>query len=161
MKCFNLTDIEDKKESILFDHFIRVDNIYIASKVISDEQVDYLNSLGIKVAIDLKGNNETLFNDKEQFEIKGIKYIHFPITDISSLTFDQVQEFSEILNENESPKIVYCASGNRVGALMALHASMVCGHPRQRAFGFGVRIGMINESTKNQVYEKIFKGDKR
>lgn len=158
MKCLNLTDIDlDLKQSV-FDHLARVDHLFVGSKVISKEQIIFLKSLGIERAIDLKGSNETDFDDQSEFTKQGVEYIHFPITDLGNINFSQLEEFGKLINHHPAKTLVYCASGNRVGALLALNSCLICGHPKQRAFDFGVKIGMNRGNTQEFVHGILLQG---
>lgn len=158
MKCLNLTDIDTNTSENKFDHFLRVDHLYIGSKVDSSEQIEYLKSIGIKNVIDLKSSDESSFNDKEEFERMGINYFNLPITNIAELKFEELQEFGNRISQNEGKTLVYCMSGNRVGAILALNSCLVCGHPKKRALEFGEKIGMKNLSTKAIISELLEKG---
>lgn len=158
MKCFNLTDIQIDIPKNRFDHFIRVDHLYIGSKVSCLEQIDFLKSIGIKKVIDLKSSDETSFNDKEEFEKVGISYLNLPITNIAEIEFEEVQQFGNLINQNEDNILIYCMSGNRVGALLALNSCLVCGHPKKRALEFGQKIGMDNPNTKAVISKLLEEG---
>lgn len=158
MKCFNITDIDLTLNQHEFEHLVRVDNVFIGSKIISDKQIELLKSLEVEMVIDLKGCDETEFDDKTGFDKYGINYTHFPVTDLSKINFTNLQEFAKLVNHTSGKILVYCASGNRVGALMALNACLICGHPKQRSFDFGVKIGMNRESTQNYIKEVFQKG---
>ncbi len=158
MKCLNLTDIQFDLPKNQFDHLIRVDHLYIGSKVDNSEQIEFLKSIGVKNVIDLKSTGETSFNDKEIFEKADIAYFNLPITDIAELEFEKLQKFGNLISQDEGKTLVYCMSGNRVGALLALNACFVCGHPKKRALDFGERVGMKNPNTKALVFELLEKG---
>lgn len=158
MKCLNLTDIQFDLPKNQFDHFIRVDHLYIGSKIDSLEQIDFLKSIGIKNVIDLKSTEETSFNDEKEFKKAGIGYINFPITNIAELEFEILQKFGNLISQNEEKLLVYCMSGNRVGALLALNSCFICGHPKKRALEFGEKVGMRSLNTKASVSELLEKG---
>jgi protein tyrosine phosphatase (PTP) superfamily phosphohydrolase (DUF442 family) len=128
MKSLNLTDIQYDLQKGGFEHFIRVDNLFIGSIVESPSQVSFIKSLGVENVIDLKFEAETSFDDKEEFEKAGLKYFRLPIDDLSSLTFEKLQEFKARVIQSREMTLIYCMSGNRVGALLALHACEV--HPK-------------------------------
>lgn len=158
MKCLNLKDIDTNISKNNFDHFLRVDHIYIGSKVDSSEQIEFLKSIGVKNVVDLKFSGETSFNDKEEFERMGINYFNLPITDIAELKFEELQEFGNLISQSEGKTLVYCMSGNRVGAILALNSCLVCGHPKKRALEFGEKIGLKNPKTKEVISELLEKG---
>ena len=155
MGNINLTDIEPVVQGSPFEHFARIDNLYVASKLSSEDQIKYLQEKGIKIAIDMKERGETDFPDEEALKKAGIRYHHFPVSDINDLDFDTLSELSRILNKDRGAKLLYCMSGNRVGAALALQQSLVCGHPKQRAFDAACKIGLTKEELKEKVL-KIF-----
>jgi protein tyrosine phosphatase (PTP) superfamily phosphohydrolase (DUF442 family) len=158
MKCLNLTDIQFDLSKNQFDHFIRVDHLYIGSKVDNLEQIEFLKSIGIKNVIDLKSIEETSFNDRDEFQKAGISYFNLPITNIAELEFEKLQRFGNLISQDGGKTLVYCMSGNRVGAVLALNACFVCGHPKKRALAFGEKVGMKNPNTKTSVSELLEKG---
>lgn len=158
MKCLNLTDIQFDLPKGQFDHFMRVDHLHIGSKVDSLDQINFLKSIGIKNVIDLKSKEETSFNDKDEFQKAGISYFNIPITNIIDLNYEVLQKFGKLISKNESKTLVYCMSGNRVGAILALNACFVCGHPKKRALEFGERVGMKNPNIKALVSQLLEEG---
>ena len=150
MHRLDLTDVEEKVEGP-FAHLARVGDCYIASKVENQEQVEFIKSLGVSLAIDLKESGETDFDDSGAFEQLGVEYAHFPISDVSSLEFEGLCRFEKLLGSAEGPKLIYCMSGNRVSALLALKLVLVCGHPKQRALDLAMRVGLIKEGLIQKV----------
>ncbi len=54
----------------------------------------------------------------------GMTYHHLPIAQAGDLNRDTVAEFDRVLNQiGDQPAVMHCASGNRIGALYALHAA--------------------------------------
>jgi uncharacterized protein (TIGR01244 family) len=54
----------------------------------------------------------------------GMTYHPLPIAQAGDLNRESVAEFDRILQEiGDQPAVMHCASGNRVGALYALHAA--------------------------------------
>lgn len=157
MRCLNLVDQEFNLAKKDFDHFVRVDNIFICSKITRFEQISLLKEWKVQLAIDLKEIGETNFNDREEFESQGINYFHFPIKNLDCLTFDQLREFEQIVRSQRGNIVIYCQSGNRVSALLALSMCLICGHPKKRSLEFGIDIGMKNPKTQDAV-KKILMG---
>lgn len=158
MKCLNLTDIQYNFTDNQFDHLVRADHIYIGSKIESNEQIDFLKTLKIESVIDLKKREETSFKDKEQFEEVGINYFNLPITNFNYLNFETLQTFGTIISQNENRMFIYCMSGNRAGALLALNTCLICGHPKDRALNFGEKVGMKQAGTKKIISDLLEKG---
>lgn len=158
MKCLNLLDIEENLNQGEFSHLIRVDNIYVGSKVLSKDQVELVKRLGVESAVDLKARGETEFEDQKEFEALGINYVHLPVTDLEKVDFELVKKLGECIQDRSKKVLVYCASGNRVGALLALHSYFVCGHPVERSFEFGVKVGLSREGSQKTVKDRLSKG---
>ena len=158
MKCLNLTDIQFDFPDKQFEHFLRVDHLFIGSKIDNSKQIDFLKSMDIKTVIDLKFREETLFDDEKEISKAGINYHHLPIKSFIDFEFEKLQRFGQLISKNEKKILVYCMSGNRVGALLALNACFVCGHPKKRALEFGEKVGMKNINTKVLISELLEKG---
>lgn len=158
MKCLNLTDIELNLALDKFKHFVRVDHLYISSCLKNQEQVLFLKSLNIKNVIDLKSPDETTFKDEKEFEKSEINYINIPIVNIDELKFEQLTYFGSLINKGRGKTLIYCMSGNRVSALLALNSCLICGHPKKRALEFGEKVGMKDFNTKVIVSNLLEKG---
>jgi protein tyrosine phosphatase (PTP) superfamily phosphohydrolase (DUF442 family) len=51
-------------------------------------------------------------------------YVPFPIAREGEISFASARKLDELLQQYPGPVLVHCASGNRVGALLALRASL-------------------------------------
>ena len=72
-----------------------------------------------------------------------MRYVHIPVADIRDLNAQNAQLLMKAIDEpGARPAIVYCASGNRVGALFALKAFYVDGETVDEAFVTGERAGL-------------------
>jgi uncharacterized protein (TIGR01244 family) len=77
---------------------------------------------GYRVVIDLRTAGEDRGLDEPAFvEALGMKYIAMPI-DGPDINFEKARELDELLDSYDEPVLLHCASSNRVGALLALHA---------------------------------------
>lgn len=136
MRNLNLKTIQSIEPQKNFNFLSCTDEVYFGSKKTSEKQLDYLSQLGIKKVIDLKIENESGYCDEEEFEKIGIRYHNFSISKITDVDFTAVRDFSEILSDTKGRVLIYCMSGNRVGALMALYAALTCGHPNSKGYRF-------------------------
>ena len=83
----------------------------------------------------------------------GMEYIAFPIGS-GDITFDKAKELDELLSQYEEPVLVHCASGNRVGALLALREFLASGD-RDKALETGREGGMTRlEGDVRKVLEE-------
>jgi uncharacterized protein (TIGR01244 family) len=90
-----------------------------------DEEVLKLaKDAGFTAVIDLRGPSEDRgLDESAAVEALGMKYVALPVTGPDDVTFDNARQLDSILEGLEGPVLMHCASGNRVGALMALRAS--------------------------------------
>ena len=51
-------------------------------------------------------------------------YVQLPIDDKSAISFENAKKLDELIGEHDGPVLVHCGSANRVGALLALRASL-------------------------------------
>lgn len=151
----DLTDIESSFNSQQFDSLVRIDDLFFGSKVISTEQVEFLKKMSVNVVIDLKSDSETEFDDREEFKKAGIEYINFPVSNIDNISFEMLCSLKKKLEKFNGKKLIYCMSGNRVGALFTLLLSEVLGHPKERALEYGKKVGMTKELLIEKVKNKI------
>lgn len=157
MLNLNIKEVESLSNTGSFSHFVKVGDLFVSSKVDSNEQISFIKSHGIESVVDLKSESESSFHDKEEFVKEGIDYYHFPISNLKDVSFDDLVEFDKKLKSINGKTLIYCMSGNRVGALMALYLSFITGHSKERAFHFGVNIGMTKDTLKTQILSLLTK----
>jgi uncharacterized protein (TIGR01244 family) len=111
-----------------------------------------LHSLGIKQVVNLRPESEK--NDFDELQILNelnIEYHLIPLTDISSFTKDSAVKLKEVL-DLQQPTLVHCASGNRVGALIALQGFWLQGLSPQEALDRGLQAGLTKLAPQvNQI----------
>ncbi len=155
MNALDLTDLDENIETSSFHHFSRVDNIFCSSKIADENQIVELKKYDIKKVIDLKLEDETPFNDRERITRSGLDYIYFPVSDLENIDFESLQRFSEHIESSDHNILIYCMSANRVGAMLSLYLSKICGHPKKRAIEIGSKMGMKRESLQEKLKEII------
>ena len=80
---------------------------------------------GYTTIIDLRGEKEERGMDEPAVaDEAGIRYVSLPVPSRKAVNFDTARKLDEILETADGPVVVHCASGNRVGALLALRASL-------------------------------------
>lgn len=73
----------------------------------------------------------------------GIAYCHLPIGGAADLTRANVEKFDQLLRAaGDQLTLVHCASGNRVGAMVALRAGWIEGKSTSEAIAEGQRWGL-------------------
>lgn len=81
--------------------------------------------VGYATVIDMRAEDEDRgFEEAAFVEDLGLHYVAFPIASEEAISFENARKLDELLQEYPGPVLVHCASGNRVGALLALRASL-------------------------------------
>jgi uncharacterized protein (TIGR01244 family) len=108
------------------------------------EAITQLKSAGITTVIDLRPDQETPdLDEKAAVEKTGVKYRSLPIAGVADLTRENVVRFDQLLKESASEDVlIHCASGNRVGAMLALQARWIQGKSAEEALAIGKAAGM-------------------
>jgi uncharacterized protein (TIGR01244 family) len=104
----------------------RLDNARLISTGQPDEAVLLAaQQAGIVAVIDLRGEEEDRGLDEAvSVEALGMQYVSLPVDGPADVTFDNAAKLDGLLSDIDGPVLLHCASGNRVGALMALRASL-------------------------------------
>lgn len=99
---------------------------------------------GVQVVVNFRGEGEDPGFDEAALAAElGLTYLRVPVSGPDALTPETVQLFDAVLNMvDDRPALMHCASGNRVGALHALHAAEVRGMDTEAAIEFGKRHGL-------------------
>jgi uncharacterized protein (TIGR01244 family) len=101
------------------------DQLWVGGQPSLDEFSE-LQKIGIRHVINLRPDMEMQgFDEGSYVELLGMTYSQLPIIGMDDLTPQAAEQLDEQLNAAEGPVLVHCASGNRVGALFALHAFFV------------------------------------
>lgn len=120
----------------------------IADEVISAGQpdeaaVEQYAADGFKTVIDLRTAGEDRGMDEPAVvEEAGMKYVSLPIGR-ADITFEKAAELDALLKASDGPVVMHCGSGNRVGALMALRASLN-GSTDEEALAVGKEYGLTS-----------------
>lgn len=110
----------------------------------SAEALVQLPAAGITTVIDLRPDAETPeLDEKSVAEKAGLKYRALPIAGAADLTRENVLRFDQLLKDSAADNVlIHCASGNRVGAMLALQARWVQGKSAEEALAIGKAAGM-------------------
>jgi uncharacterized protein (TIGR01244 family) len=108
------------------------------------EALTQLRFAGITTVIDLRPDAETPdLDEKAAAEKTGLKYRALPIAGAADLTLENVVRFDRLLQETSSENVlIHCASGNRVGAMLALQARWVQGKSAAESLAIGKAAGL-------------------
>lgn len=89
----------------------------------STSDIPKLKKLGFSWVIDLRSEAESDVREKKLHRSSGMHYVQLPVRGARDINFKKAQELRALLNKAASSRIfLHCASGNRVGALLALIA---------------------------------------
>ncbi len=113
--------------------------------------------VGYATIIDLRGVGEDRgFEEAEVVEELGMHYVSLPIEGRDGISFENARKLDALLDENPGPVLVHCASGNRVGALLALRASLD-GADDESALALGREGGLTR--LEGIVRERLAEGE--
>ncbi len=118
----------------------------------SAEAIANLPSTGITTVIDLRPDQETPdLDERAVAEKAGLKYHVLPVAGAPDLTRANVVRFDQLLKETSSESVlIHCASGNRVGAMLALQARWVQGKSAEESLAIGKAAGMTGLTSDVQ-----------
>jgi uncharacterized protein (TIGR01244 family) len=98
---------------------------------------------GVRYVFDLRPASERSFDEPAVVAAEGMEFLHLPIAGAEDLTLARAREFDALLNKiGDQPALLHCASGNRVGALMALRAAWMKGASSEHALSIGRAHGL-------------------
>jgi uncharacterized protein (TIGR01244 family) len=127
----------------------------VAAGKLEPADIPKLAAAGIEEVIDLRDDGETPdFDEASAVRAAGMRYHNLPIRGPQDLTAENVQTFDALLRSaGDSPTLIHCASGNRVGALMALRAASLQGMSNDDAVEVGRAWGL--RSLEPAVRERL------
>ena len=80
---------------------------------------------GFVAVIDLRTDDEDRgFDEQKEVERLGMQYVSLPVAGNSDFKFEKAAKLDRLLADFDGPVLLHCGSGNRVGALFALRASL-------------------------------------
>lgn len=92
----------------------------------TQEELSSLARLGIKHIINLRPKSEQTWNEPLYVKLQGMKYHSLPVAGISDININNANQLDSMLDKYSNEGVyVHCASGNRVGALIALHQGSI------------------------------------
>jgi uncharacterized protein (TIGR01244 family) len=108
------------------------------------EQLQQASAAGITTVIDLRQPSEDRdFDETATATRLGLRYVRIPVAGAAGLTPANVQALQTALAQANGPVLLHCASGNRVGALLALMKAQQ-GAAVEEALQFGRNAGMTS-----------------
>ena len=116
-------------------------------------QLERARELGYKTVINLRRPEEKDNTDPELVRYLEMTYVSLPISGPADMTQEKAHALADALEATESPVLVHCASGNRVGGLFAMKAFYVDGMSPEEALAVGKAAGMTR--LEPTVREKL------
>jgi uncharacterized protein (TIGR01244 family) len=105
------------------------------------EQLEQARRQGVTTVINLRTPSEG-GPTAEQIEALGLEYVSIPVAGSHDYTAEKARDLAAALAGAGGDAIVYCRSGNRVGALFAVKARAVDGVEPGQALELGRRAGL-------------------
>lgn len=131
----------------------KVDSTTLSAGQPSEQVLAQLASKGLVNVINLRGNGEfDEFDEAQLVESLNMHYQTLPIASATDITFENAAKLETMLNTSNRPTLIHCASGNRVGALIALNHYAKTGNLEQ-ALQAGRDAGMTR--LEDRVVEVI------
>lgn len=109
------------------------------------EQLAALAREGVRTVINLRAPDEAVdYDEAAEAERLGLRYVALPVRGADDLDRERVREFGRELDAARSrgPVLIHCASGNRVGAMVALDEALNRGCDLDSALDQGRRAGL-------------------
>lgn len=96
---------------------------YLSSGQPTPAALERLAAAGFAGVVDLRTADERRgFDEAAVAEMHGLRYESLPVAGSAGVTFENAATLEAILASFDGPVLLHCASGNRVGALLALRA---------------------------------------
>ncbi|MGH8037841.1 MAG: beta-lactamase hydrolase domain-containing protein [Stenotrophomonas sp.] len=115
------------------------------------EHLQQAAAAGITTLIDLRQPGEDRgFDETATAAALGLNYVRIPVAGAAGLTPANVQALQAALTKANGPVLLHCASGNRVGALLALMKAQH-GVPAEEALQFGRNAGMTSLEAQTRA----------
>ncbi len=99
---------------------------------------------GLRTLVDLRPSSEWAGKDwRGDVEAAGIAFHQLPIDGIDDLDHERLERFWRYWSDDAlCPVLIHCASGNRVGAAVALAAHRIDGQSPEAALALGEAAGL-------------------
>lgn len=117
-------------------------------------QLDALRAQGVHTVIDLRADGEDRgYDEASELQRRKLRYLRLPIAGAQDLTPANAAALKRLLAGSGDGVLLHCASGNRVGALLALMAAQEERLPPAQALELGKQAGL--KSLAPAVAEKL------
>jgi uncharacterized protein (TIGR01244 family) len=109
------------------------------------EQIAEAASSGFRTVINLRAPTEPGYEwERAAVERGGMLYVHIPVDGAAGLTRENVDRLDAALRaaSERGPVLLHCASGNRIGAMLALREAWLRGAAPATALDVGRAAGL-------------------
>jgi uncharacterized protein (TIGR01244 family) len=113
----------------------------------TQDEIAAAGAAGYKTVINLRPLTEPGFEwEPAAVKAAGMAYVSIPVAGAAGLTKDNVIRLDAALKaaEAKGPVLLHCASGNRIGAMLALRAAWLEGKDPAAALAFGEASGLTH-----------------
>lgn len=109
----------------------------------------HLAADGVTTVINLRPADEMAGRDEAaEVAAAGMSYRQIPVAGGAGITAENANALWTAIEQAPGKVLVHCASGNRVGALLALGAARQGGMDRQQALQFGKAAGLAGAEPR-------------
>ena len=121
----------------------------------TEEHLRSAAAAGYKTVISLRPGSEMAGIDESGLvDSLGMDFVSIPIGGAADLTEDNARRLDRALaHAKPGPVMIHCASGNRVGALLALRANLIHSQSAAEALSLGKAAGMT--SLEDAVRDRL------
>ena len=136
--------MQDQQNPIALPGFLTPEPGRLAGGQPSQAQLEQAAKNGLKWVIDLRPAREDHgFDEPAIAPGQGLTYVSLPIGGPDDLTLANARKLDELLSQaGDASVLVHCASGNRVGALIALRAAWLQDQSTENALARGREWGL-------------------
>jgi uncharacterized protein (TIGR01244 family) len=116
------------------------------------EQIAEAAAAGYRTIVNTRSSAEDGYEwEEEQVTAAGMRYLLIDTPGAAGLTRENVQALADVMADDEAyPMMIHCASGNRVGALLALKAVWIDGASADEAMQVGLDSGLTRLEAKTR-----------
>lgn len=132
-------------------NFARVETTIACAGAITPASVVELKRLGYASIVNLRQASESGANVEEEADAvkaAGLRYVHLPLNGSSPDPAVADQFLRVIVEPDNQPALVHCATGNRAAALWLIKRLVVDGWDEERATKEAADLGLTSASLK-------------
>lgn len=126
----------------------RLDGDIVSAGQPTRSELDAASSQGVRTVVNLRPDGEfSEFDEASAVSDTGMRYVHIPVAGPDDINADSAGRLDQALSGSGAPPaLVHCASGNRVGALVAYRARHLLNYSAEDSLRIGTEAGLNRES---------------